>query len=254
MVEYRVKALYYRFVSDLENDRFDEASPLTARRGDFDCSLVDGLLTAVPIVELKDRETAREALEPHLRDWEQDAYLSPRAFSFHFQYERSDIEALDPDPGNVYVFPEAAVGRGTAFGAAAVIRRNSEYPPPYPTYRRTPVTENLVARLRRTRDGREPWPAFANFVLTQLEADFGGRKGAAAGLVISRVVLDKLGRICAKRDPDIGRKAGRTPETISPAEGAWLEAVVVRLIRRVGEHASGGTLTQVTMADFPPLP
>jgi hypothetical protein len=155
LVEYRVRALYYRFVSDREHDRFDEASPLTARRGDFDCSLVDELLTAIPIVELKNREKAREALEPHLRDWEQDAFLSQRAFSFHFQYESSDIEALDPDPGNVYVFPEVAVGRATAFGAAAVIRRNSEYPPPYPTYRRTPVTDNLVVRLRRTRDGRE---------------------------------------------------------------------------------------------------
>jgi len=253
LVEYRVRALYYRFVSDREHDRFDEASPLTPRRGDFDCSLVDELLTAIPIVELKNREKAREALEPHLRDWEQDAFLSQRAFSFHFQYESSDIEALDPDPGNVYVFPEVAVGRATAFGAAAVIRRNSEYPPPYPTYRRTPVTDNLVVRLRRTRDGREPWPAFANFVLTQLEADFGGRKGAAAGLVISRKVLDKLGRICDKRDPEIGRKAGRNAESITASERAWLEAVVVRLIRRVGEHAAGGPLAPITMADFQPL-
>lgn len=253
MIDYRVKALYYRFVSDVEHDRFDDASPVATRRGDFECNLVDGLLAAVPVVEFRDRETAKGALEPHLRDWEQSAYASPWAHSFHFDYERSDVEVLNPEPGDVYACAEAATGRATAFLVGAVIRRNSEYPRPDPAYRRTPATDNLVARLRGARDGRETWPEFAYFVLTQLEADCGGRTGAAATLRVSRNVLKELGTICDKRDPSIGRKAGRTPETISATERLWLEAVVVRLIHRIGEHAGDGPLSPITLADFPPL-
>jgi hypothetical protein len=36
----------------------------------------------------------------------------------------------------------------------------------------------MQARLRRTRDGGEIWPAFAYFVLTRIEAEFDGEKGA----------------------------------------------------------------------------
>jgi len=248
-----VTALYYSFTSETEHDRFEKAAPASGVLGSFTCTLSDGVLEAIPSVEFRDRQAARDALEPHLRDWEGSAYLSDRAYRIRFVYDRSSVEEVDPQPGVINLFAELH-GSGFATATLTIAQRDhAEYPPFDAGFRRTDLTARSVSRLRRTRDGGETWPAFAYFVLTQLEADFGGRKGAAAGLSVSRKVLDKLGRICDKRDPEIGRKAGHALESITPSERAWLEAVVVRLIRRVGEHAAAGPLAPITMADFPPL-
>jgi hypothetical protein len=252
MAEYRVTALHYRFVSETDLDSFATAAPWSGSRGTFSCALSDGVLTAIPAVEFRDRDAAKRALEPHLRAWEQGAFLSPSAYRIRFEYDHSDVEEVDPQPGSLTLFPEM-IGAGVQAFAPTITRGNAEHPSVDPFYVRSPLTDQLVERLRRTRDGGETWPAFAYFVLTRIKAEFGGEKGAIAALAVSRNVLGGIGTICAKGDPDIGRKAGRTPETITSSERAWLEAVVVRLIHRVGENAAGGTLPQITMADFPPL-
>lgn len=252
MAEYRVTTLYYRFASDSERDRFDDAAPWAGSLGTFNCTLAAGILKAIPTVLFRDRETAKRTLVPHLRAWEQQAFLSPHGYRIRFEYQRSDVEEIDPQPGSITIFPEPVSVSLEVF-APTITRGNLAYPAVDPDFVQTPLTDLLSGRLRRTRDGGETWPAFAYFVLTRLEADFNGRSGAAAGLSVSRKVLDKLGRICDKRDPEIGRKAGRKPESITISERAWMEAVVVRLIRRVGEHAAGSPLVPITMADFPPL-
>jgi hypothetical protein len=125
-------------------------------------------------------------------------------------------------------------------------------------YARTPVTDLLAARLRRTRDGGETWPAFAYFVLSTLQEEFGRagsmRRSAASALGVDPTVLDTLGKICDRRDPDIGRKGAKNPAPITAPERVWMEAVVIRLIRRAGEHAAGGLMAPIAMADFAPLP
>lgn len=252
MAEYHVTALHYRFVSETDLDSFASAAPWSGSLGTFSCALSDGVLTAIPAVEFRDRDAAKRALEPHLRAWEQGAFLSPSAYRIRFEYDRSDVEEVDPQPGSMTIFVETIGVTATAF-APTIRRGNAEYPSVDPLFVRSPLTDLLIERLRRTRDGGETWPAFAYFVLTRIEAEFGGEKGAIAALAVSRNVLEGIGTICAKGDPDIGRKAGRTPETITSSERAWLEAVVARLIRRVGEHAGGRPLQQITMADFPPL-
>jgi hypothetical protein len=256
MAAYRVTALYYRFASETDHHDFGQAAPLAGELGPFSVTLANGILEAIPSEEFRDRQAARNALEPSLRDWEQAAFLSDCAYRVRFEYERSAVEEIDPQPGVVNIFGEVhAHGSGQA--RLTVAPRRLGYPPLDRGFVRTPLTDLLTARLRRTRDGGETWPAFAYFVLTQLQAEFGGAAGsrsfAAKTLSVSRAVVERLGSISSKRDPSIGRKAGRTPEEITPAERAWLEAVVVRLIRRVGEHAGGGPLPLITMADFPPL-
>jgi hypothetical protein len=61
-----------------------------------------------------------------------------------------------------------------------------------------------------------------------------------------------LGKLTSAADPEIGRKAG-TPAPLTAAERHWIEAVIVRLIRRVGERASGRPQPKLTMADLPAL-
>ena len=60
--EFRVTALYYRFASETERDDFTGAAPWAGTLGVFDGTLSDGILKAVPTVEFRLREAAREAL------------------------------------------------------------------------------------------------------------------------------------------------------------------------------------------------
>ena len=253
-------ALYYRFTSEIEYDHFEKAEPASGVLGSFSCTLADGVLEAIPSVEFRDRQAARDALEPQLRDWEESAYLSDRAFRIRFVYDRSSVEEVDPKPGVINLFGEVSASGGGAATLTITRRDNLEYPSFDTGFRSSPLVQRLTVRLRRTRDGGETWPAFAYFVLSTLEEKFGHgpnkprRRNAAKGLAVDWPVLHTLGGICDRRDPDIGRKAGTIPEPITASERAWMEAVVVRLIRRVGEHAASGPLAAITMADFPPLP
>lgn len=257
MGEYRVTALYYRFTSETDHDTFVNATPWSGLLGAFDCALSDGVLKAIPTGEFRDRETAKEALEAHLHTWEQEAFLSPSTYRIRFEYERSDVEEVDPQPGNTTIFVEAIGVTASGF-APTITRGNRAYPSFDSLFVRTPITDLLTKRLRRTRDGGETWPAFAYFALSTIEEEFGtgggiARRNAAKALVVDWAVLDALGRICDRRDRDIGRKAARNPAPIAASERAWMEVVVVRLIRRVGEHAAGNLLAPITMADLPPL-
>jgi hypothetical protein len=256
MAEYRVTALYFRFRSASPSDRWDWAEPWSGDVGPFRCALEDGVLKAVPTQEFRDRGTARVALERELAAWKQDAYLSEWRYRIDFEFVRDEVEEVDPAPGSVTLFPPAIEVTTTVY-APTITRVNRMYPTPPAGFVSTPLTGLMVERLERAREGRETWPAFAYFVLTQLEIEYGGpkhrRSVAAKRLAVSYNVLDRLGKICDTRDPDVGRKAGPTPERISPAEREWLEVAVVRLIRRSGEHSAGGSMKLITMADLPPI-
>ena len=254
---YRVLALYYRFTSEVDHDRFENATPNAGHLGEFRYELGSGTLRAVPFEEFRDREAARDAIEPYLRDWEQSAYLAPAAHRIHFEYERSDVEEIHPKPGNVTVFLEAAMGFGTAFGAVVITRENAAYPLPDPSFRRTPLTDRLVERLRRVRDREAELPAVAYLVLDTIEDEFGGarrkRASAAKALAVDEDVLNKLGALSSRADPTIGRKGGGDRTPLTSSETSWMDAVVTRLVRRIGEHATGGSLSQIGLNAFPPL-
>lgn len=256
--EYRVTALYYRFKSEVEEDGFEKAEAQSGLLGSFTYTLADGALKAVPSEEFRSRDDAKEAIEPYLRDWEQIAYLGSPPHRIKFIYERSDVEEINPVPGHVTVFPEGAVGFGSVLAAAVIARSNRAYPKPDPAFRRTPITDRLVERLRRVRGREAELPAAAYFVLTTLEREFGGPKGArgaaASTLAVDPKVLDHLGRLSSRADPDIGRKAKGDITPLNGAEVAWIMAAMALLIRRAGEHGGGGPLAPITLADLPPLP
>ena len=72
-------------------------------------------------------------------------------------------------------------------------------------------------------------------------------------LNIDEVVLRKVGELSSVRgDANNARKApdsgSYTP--LSGAEGAWLEQAVRRIIKRLGESATGTAMPQITMADL----
>lgn len=87
-----------------------------------------------------------------------------------------------------------------------------------------------------------------------LERSSNGRKQAASIYAIHYDVLSKIGDLSTNRGTELtARKAdpAGTFHDLAGAEKLWLEAAVRRIIQRMGEHASGAPLVQITMADFP---
>lgn len=128
------------------------------------------------------------------------------------------------------------------------------YPDPDLSFRASPLTNELILRFKQYCDGREPLPGMAYWMLTRLEEEYGGRRGAAQRLRAHYGVLDKLGELTSTvADPEIGRKAkGSQKNQYTEAELKWMEGVVVRLIRRVGELNVGGkNLQEIALGDFP---
>ncbi len=258
MAEYRVTALYYRFMSEVENDRFDDAEPQSGTLGDWEYSLEAGLLKAVPTAEFRDRGAARRDLEQYLRGWEQSAFLSPSRFRIRFEYDRSEMEDADPQPGSVTVFPDTLTLKMTAF-APTIVRGFRYFPEPDLHFRHTYLTDRLTERLRRLRDNEAELPAVAYFVLDSLEHAFGGtesgkRPRAAAFLDVDVAVLRKLGDLTSRPDPDIGRKSGAQSQPLTSAEREWIHETLVLLVRRVGEYEAGAVVSKIGMAGLPPLP
>src|SRR6266496_4154774 len=105
MPDPHVEALYYKFVNENEGNSFEGVSPWKGTLGPFDVELRDGNLIAHPHDHHADRESARQVLEPYLRDWESAAFLKGR-YRIKFHYDRADVMDRAPEPGSVTVYPE----------------------------------------------------------------------------------------------------------------------------------------------------
>ena len=250
-----VVALHYHFESADTHHSFEGAQVLGGTLGDFDFELNDARLVARPRSHFADEESARAALEPHLRAWEQGTFLS-EDMHITFKYAKTEIIDRDPVPGVTEVRPDPITLNAVLY-APTVILGHAAYPPPDPEFKVTPVTDRMSERIMRVRAGQASLPAEAYWVLTQLETEYGAgkyaRKSVAERLNVEEKVLQTLGRLSAQGDPNVGRKADRIDAPLTEAEMAWLRAAIVRLARRVGESEGGATLTTVTMADLPPL-
>lgn len=250
-----VVALQYQFESAETHHSFEGTRALSGTLGDFDFELKDARLVARPRSHFADEESARAALEPRLRAWEQRTFLAEDV-RITFKYGKTEIIDRDPVPGVTEVRPDPIALNAVVY-APTIIVGHATYPPPDPDFKVTPVTDRLSERIRRVRAGEAPLPAEAYWVLTQLETEYGtgksARKSVAERLNVEEKVLQTLGRLTAQGDPNIGRKADRIEAPLTDAETAWLRAAIVRLARRVGEIEGGALPAMVTMADLPPL-
>lgn len=253
MADPHVQALYYRFKSLNDLDTFENAVPLSGALGDFDFALDSAVLIVRPRSHFGDRESARDALEPYLRNWEQAAFLSAANHRIQFEYDHSDVVDRNPDPGNIVLYPDTIRLRLIAFDAT-VKRDNGRYPEPDASFAATPLTERLAERLRRVRDREAEVPATANYVLTALEREYGSRRDAAIALSVDYAILDTMGKLAASEDPNVGRKArGGVPSVLTAADLSWLHQAMVLLIRRTGELGAGAAIRRLSMSDLPKL-
>jgi hypothetical protein len=251
-----IEALYYS-VRHAEYVDYDKAGPLSRDTPGFTVRIESGCAEITMISHHATVEAACAEVEPFLRAWELTAALEFGPAEFELAYDRAKIIDRRPAAAQVALqVADAALFTVTTTSAIAHIAR-SKYPDPPPaSIARDAAVELMFDRFCRYCAGRTTLPDTANFCLTALELNAGGRKAAAGRYSVAMPILKKLGELAAKKGGTEARKAGGAGAELTPTERQWLEVTVKRLIRRAAEVAGGPSapLPQITMACLPPLP
>ena len=252
MKDPHVKVLYYRFTSLNERHDFSRAAAWQGSLGGFDCHLADGQLEARPQAHYANTQSARDALDPHLRAW---VLWSELKDQIRIKFEAGAARVVDGNTSAVEAEAGAASGVGIA-NDATVKLGHSSYPPPSPRpLAASTLVQELLRWVRDLRERRLPMLVTANLFQTRLLFEYGGVDRAAAALNVTPQVLRKLGELSAKNDPDERRKVAGPVVRLTQAEHGWILAVLPRLTVQVAEIAAGSSPPRLTMADtaLPPL-
>jgi hypothetical protein len=235
----------------------NDPPPLDLETDHFTLRLEAGKLTVSMKEHHSSIESTQERVAPFLRSWERDNDLTHGLRALRFVYE--DCQIIDrnpPPPGSAHTILAVGVASLAMLGSAVrLVIGLREYPPPPPSFKTTPDVEALFYHYESYLDGKERLSDMGHFCLTLVRGLGGGNDGAADMFQISAPVLRKLGELTTDRgDEKTARKYMLQPRPYRPQEETWIKDVVRALIRRVGEHAAGGPLKKLTMADFHPLP
>jgi hypothetical protein len=243
-----------------EGISYQDPEPLSFSNhlGDFD--LVDQGLRIKPTEHFSNEGEARKAIEPFLRDWEIESDLTSNVGAIRFTFTRVELIDRDPPPptGPPVINMKAAIGACAVTGKASLTLTYRKYPRPPQTFCATSEVQLAYRRWVGFRSGKEPLPAMAYFVLTLLESLVGNRRSAACTFQIDQDILNTIGKLSStKGDESTARKVERKSGSVVPfqelsgAEKQWLEEAVPKVIRQLGQHASGAPLTRLTMNDLP---
>jgi len=252
-----VQVMHYE-VGSGEGISYRDPEPISFSNhlGTFD--LGDKKLRFVPTEHFATEVDARSAVEPFLRGWEIDADLRSNVGMIRFKFERVELIDRDPPPpGSPHVVQLQGVAAVTFVGQIPSIHLTCRtYPQPPKTFHATPEVQHAYRRWIGFRSGKEPLQAMAYFVLTLLESAAGDRKTAARTFQIEPGVLRTIARLSStKGDAGTARKAGPNMQFqgLSGPEKQWFEVAVRRVIRRLGEHASGAQLAPISLSDLPKI-
>jgi hypothetical protein len=235
---------------------YKDPEPLSFSNQLGEFAVVSGVLSFEPVEHFATEEAAKAAVDPFLRSWEIGTDLTLNVGEIRFKYSRAEMIDRDPPPpGSPQTLTVKSASSVFVGSSASIAITRHNYPPPPSAFRSTPEVEMAYRRWIAYRNGREPLQSMAYFVLTLLHKQAGGRKQAAATFSISRNVLQTHGRLCSRGGADSARKVktGMPLEELSESERSWLAASAKLLVRRLGEHASGAPVSQITMRDLPPL-
>ncbi len=269
-----VSVLIYHLEMD-ETVAFHDPPPLEQETDAFHMRLADGVLRFEMKEHHASEQSARNRVWPHIRSWELWNALDLGRRALWFTFEKSEIVDLDPPPplppGVIEI--KRAIEINTAEmvtvgfeGTARLTDRRPQYPELPAGFVASPDVEMMWIRYELYRAGSDRITTMANMCLTVLQASAEtwaagrtNREKAANKYGISESVLKTLGKLASEvGDVQTARKVpkDRKFRPHAPAEIAWVEAVVRRLILRVGEWAfdPDARLPKLTMADFPKLP
>ena len=233
------------------------AVSFSTQLGQFD--LADGKLVIAPTEHFSNANEACSALDPFLRAWEIETDLNSTIGTIRFTYSSSEIIDRDPPPpGSPVTCALTGVAALTFAGSLATLHiTRSEYPPPPKAFSITPNVQLVYRRWLGYRAGNEPLLAMAYFVLTMIKSAAGNDQKLAARLFANDLkILKKIGELSSTRgDESTARKAvaGKPFQGLTAIEKQWLEEAIRRVILRMGEHAFGGPLIQISLSDLPAL-
>ena len=207
-------------------------------------------------------EAACRAVQPYLTSWEIASALQRGPGAIRFVFEKADVVDREPPPPGV-IRGHLAV-RLESIGLTSVgtvLRRTlTRYPDPPSAFVASPDVVAMWDRYEGYLAGKEPLPAMAQYCLDTVEKSTGvpqsRRQAAASRYAIEYDVLQHLAYLTADvGDARTGGKGGNVDRPHTPAEIAWMYAVVKRLIQRVGEWAAdpNAKWPKITMTDFPSL-
>lgn len=211
-----------------------------------------GILTCEMKIHCSDADTARDAVGPILRAWETDSDLRYNRGQLRFKFDGAEI--IDRSPARTGSCVGVASGIATAADSVSVHISSTCYPDPPPDFfRLNPDAETLLQRYYGYLDHHEYLPEMAYFCFTVLKKNSGGLGNAEAKYNIHGGVLRKLSELSSTRgDLQNARKAGAV-RPLSGEEGAWLEAAVKMLIRRLADTRPLSGLPMIRMTDLPSL-
>jgi hypothetical protein len=202
-------------------------------------------------------EAARGEVEPYLRSWEIATAIQYNGRAIRFVFDKAQvIDREPPPPGSAVV--EAMLGEVVLVGHAAVLQiTRRKYPDPPDSFVASPDVVSMWERYEDFLAGKDRLTHVSWWCLTIIATSSGGTQTAAAKYATSHNVFETLSRLAHVGDERTARKRfpGQTFRQHTPAETAWMEAVVKRIILRVGEWAADPNRPwpQITMEDFPKL-
>lgn len=236
---------------------YDAPPAIDVSRDEFSGRLFEGRFIATMRKDYATQEEARVPVDRFLQGWVVDALLS-RSHEIEFVFRNSEIiDRMPYSNGHVLHVRSALVGV-TCAASATLTLRSQTYPSPPERFSQTPLVERMLARLKQYRSGREPLYPVAYYCLTDLgdacagNGQRGSRRAIATRFGIDLDVLNTIGELSSERGGSLeARKAGKQPA--SPAEAAWLESALRKMIRQVGLVEAGDTSSKLTMEHLPPL-
>jgi hypothetical protein len=255
-----VRTLTYKVVVP-DHFKYENAPPVEFDTREAHARLADGELVLTLKQDHSQVPAAQDAVAPILEAWQAMADLQYTPGEFRFKFDRPEFAFRHPPPAGVGV----AVGY-IPLANATLNAVGQSSPPPRRTYPDPPIGFVLSPDAQVMHDrivgsilGREPIASMAYFCLTVVESlvppTAQGRKrrcAAAAALGIESAVLNMIGDLSSEHGAAFGRKAAAT-KPLTSAHQHWLTEATRALFIRVGAHASGTQLPQLTMADLPQL-
>jgi hypothetical protein len=197
--------------------------PPSLTLGGISCTIEGTVLTGRAAVDMH-QPTARHQLETALQEWLFELDVD-RGWQVEFSFTGSVWERpVAPSGERVLQLSGVIAGHGN-LSASPSVTATAPLPPAAGTYRRTAEVDCCLERLRGVREGREPAPAAAYAMLSDLEARYGGRPGVRDALGVSRQVLDQVGRLAAGSHPTKARKTerpGKPQVALADADLMWL--------------------------------
>lgn len=237
---------------------FNNPPPLEQELCDFKFILQAGQLEVTMKREVQTEKDARNIVDPYLRSWELDHFLTTGRKEFWFHFKNSIIVDKKPTrPGDIVI--HVGVAELIVLGEEVTwTLTKKNYPNPNFSLSITPDVETLISRYEDFTKKKEPLLSMAYFCLTVLEASGGNLKSASLKYNIHKDALKKLSELTSTRgNMTESRKAkGRTAfEPLTTKEIDWINATVRILIRRKAEyeHEPTGSFCLIDLAALPSL-